>query len=65
MTTIPASAYLGVAVGLGEFGKATGALEVLGANVLMMVVGAVATLELQGKLARRSAAKARKQETAL
>jgi uncharacterized hydrophobic protein (TIGR00271 family) len=53
VTTIPASAYLGVAAGLGEFGKATGALGVLGANILMMVVGAVATLELQGTLARR------------
>lgn len=53
VTTIPASAYLGVAAGLGEFGKATGALGVLGANILMMVVGAFATLELQGTLARR------------
>jgi uncharacterized hydrophobic protein (TIGR00271 family) len=59
VTTIPASAYLGVAAGLGEFGKATGALGVLGANVLMMVVGAVATLELQGRLARRRAARSR------
>jgi uncharacterized hydrophobic protein (TIGR00271 family) len=53
VTTIPASAYLGVAAGLGEFGEATGALAVLGANVLMMVLGAVATLEIQGLLARR------------
>jgi uncharacterized hydrophobic protein (TIGR00271 family) len=64
VTTIPASAYLGVAVGLGEFGKATGALGVLGANVAMMVVGAVATLELQGVLARRRAEERRKQATA-
>jgi uncharacterized hydrophobic protein (TIGR00271 family) len=56
VTTIPASAYLGVAAGLGELGKAAGALWVLGANVLMMVVGAVAALELQGRLARRRAA---------
>ncbi|MGH3042556.1 MAG: DUF389 domain-containing protein [Gaiellaceae bacterium] len=56
VTTIPASAYLGVAAGLGELGEATGALAVLGANVLMMVAGAVAALELQGKLARRRAA---------
>ena len=55
VTTIPASAYFGVAVGLGEFGTATGALGVLGANVAMMVVGAVATLELQGVFARRRA----------
>jgi uncharacterized hydrophobic protein (TIGR00271 family) len=65
VTTIPASAYLGVAAGLGEFGKATGALGVLGANVLMMVIGAVATLELQGKLARRRAEGRRKRATAL
>jgi uncharacterized hydrophobic protein (TIGR00271 family) len=53
VTTIPASAYLGVAVGLGELDEAWGALGVLGANVLMMVVGAVATLGLQGVVARR------------
>jgi uncharacterized hydrophobic protein (TIGR00271 family) len=53
VTTIPASAYLGVAAGLGEIGEALGALGVLGANVLMMVVGAVATLGLQSALARR------------
>jgi uncharacterized hydrophobic protein (TIGR00271 family) len=53
VTTIPASAYLGVAAGLGEFDEAWGALGVLGANVLMMVFGAVATLALQGAVARR------------
>lgn len=53
VTTIPAAAYLGVAAGLGELGEAVGALGVLAANVLMMVVGAVATLTLQGRLARR------------
>jgi uncharacterized hydrophobic protein (TIGR00271 family) len=63
VTTIPASAYLGVAAGLGEIGKAVGALGVLGANVLMMVVGAVAALELQGMLARRRAAGRRKRPT--
>ena len=61
VTTIPASAYLGVAVGLGEAGEATGALGVLGANVLMMVLGAVATLELQSMLTRRRAARKRTQ----
>jgi uncharacterized hydrophobic protein (TIGR00271 family) len=64
VTTIPASAYLGVAAGLGEFGKATGAVEVLGVNVLMMVVGAVATLELQGTLARRRGARRRNRAAA-
>ena len=47
-------AYLGVAVGLGEFRKATDSLGVLGANVTMMVVGAVATLALQDVLMRRT-----------
>jgi len=56
VTTIPAAAYLGVAAGLGEFGTATGALGVLGANVTMMVLGAVATLAVQSMLVRRAAA---------
>jgi uncharacterized hydrophobic protein (TIGR00271 family) len=59
VTTIPAAAYLGVAAGLGEFETATGALGVLGANVAMMVVGAVATLALQSALLRRAAARRR------
>jgi uncharacterized hydrophobic protein (TIGR00271 family) len=53
VTTIPAAAYLGVAAGLRETDKALGALGVLGANVTMMVVGAVATLALQRFLIRR------------
>ena len=53
VTTIPAAAYLGVAAGLGELATARGALGVLGANVAMMVVGAVATLALQSALMRR------------
>jgi uncharacterized hydrophobic protein (TIGR00271 family) len=53
VTTIPAAAYLGVAAGLRETDKALGALGVLGANVSMMVVGAVATLALQRFLIRR------------
>ena len=57
VTTIPAAAYLGVAAGLGEFGTATGALGVLGVNVSMMVVSAVATLALQSALMRRAAAR--------
>jgi uncharacterized hydrophobic protein (TIGR00271 family) len=65
VTTIPASAYLGVAAGLGEVEEATGALAVLGVNVLMIVVGAVATLELQGRLARRRAGRSRERATAL
>jgi uncharacterized hydrophobic protein (TIGR00271 family) len=60
VTTIPAAAYLGVAAGLGELGKAAGALGVLGANVSMMVVGAVATLALQSVLTRRAVARRRR-----
>lgn len=63
VTTIPAAAYLGVAVGLGERGNALGALEVLGTNVAMLVVAASGTLLLQRLVARRAAA-ARRRETA-
>jgi uncharacterized hydrophobic protein (TIGR00271 family) len=57
VTTIPAAAYLGVAIGLGELDKAGGALAVLGANVAMMVIGSVATLLVQRALARRRVAR--------
>jgi uncharacterized hydrophobic protein (TIGR00271 family) len=63
VTTIPAAAYLGVAVGLGERGDALGALEVLGTNIAMLVLAASGTLVLQRLLARRAAA-ARRRETA-
>jgi hypothetical protein len=39
VTTIPASAYLGVA-GVGDESRALGALAVLGVNVAMLLVGA-------------------------
>jgi uncharacterized hydrophobic protein (TIGR00271 family) len=57
VTTIPAAAYVGVAAGLQEVDKALGALGVLGANVAMMVVGAVGTLVLQSVLMRRAMAR--------
>jgi uncharacterized hydrophobic protein (TIGR00271 family) len=47
VTTIPAAAYLGVAVGLGQPSKALGGLAVLATNVAMIVAGASATLVLQ------------------
>jgi uncharacterized hydrophobic protein (TIGR00271 family) len=47
VTTIPVAAYLGVALGIGELAKATSSLGVLSANVALMVVGAVVTLEVQ------------------
>ncbi len=53
VTTIPASAYLGVAAGVGMFDKATGALLVLGVNVVMLLVGGSLTLLAQRWLARR------------
>jgi uncharacterized hydrophobic protein (TIGR00271 family) len=51
VTTIPASAYLGVAAGVGEVGKASGALAVLGINVAMLLVGGSLTLLVQRALA--------------
>jgi Domain of unknown function (DUF389) len=51
VTTIPAAAYLGVAAGLGEGGKALGALAVL-ADVVFMVAAAGITLGLQRRIAR-------------
>jgi uncharacterized hydrophobic protein (TIGR00271 family) len=47
VTTIPASAYFGVAVGVGQLSKALGALLVLGINVGMLIVGGSSTLLLQ------------------
>jgi uncharacterized hydrophobic protein (TIGR00271 family) len=54
VTTIPASAYLGVAAGIGEVGKAAGALLVLGVNVVMLLAGGSSTLLVQRALGRRS-----------
>jgi uncharacterized hydrophobic protein (TIGR00271 family) len=53
VTTIPASAYLGVAVGVGEVGKAGGALLVLAVNVVMLLAGGSSTLLIQRRLAAR------------
>jgi uncharacterized hydrophobic protein (TIGR00271 family) len=61
ITTIPAAAYLGVAAGVGEVGKALGALAVLGANVAMLLVSGTLTLMVQRRLAEsgRTAATSR------
>jgi uncharacterized membrane protein len=56
VTTIPAAAYLGVAVGLGELTKSLGALGVLSANVAMMVLGASLILWAQHLRDRRQIA---------
>ena len=50
ITTIPAAAYLGVAAGLGEAGKAGGALGVLAVNVAMLLVAGTLTLIVQRRL---------------
>jgi uncharacterized hydrophobic protein (TIGR00271 family) len=50
VTTIPASAYLGVAAGVGQMDKALGALLVLAVNVTMLLTGGCLTLLLQRRL---------------
>jgi uncharacterized hydrophobic protein (TIGR00271 family) len=47
VTTIPATAYLGVALGTGDFRKSLSALAVLGANVALMLVGGSLALAVQ------------------
>jgi choline-glycine betaine transporter len=56
VTTIPASAYLGVAAGVREASKAFGALLVLRVNVVMLLVGGCLTLLAQRWMATRHAA---------
>ncbi len=58
VTTVPASSYLGVAAGVGEIGKAAGALAVLGINIAMLVTGGTLALMVQEGLARRAESKA-------
>jgi uncharacterized hydrophobic protein (TIGR00271 family) len=53
VTTIPASAYWGVALGAGEAAGAGGALLVLAVNVVLLVVTGTATLLTQRWLAGR------------
>jgi uncharacterized hydrophobic protein (TIGR00271 family) len=55
VTTIPASAYLGVAAGVGDATKALGALAVLGVNVVMLLAAGSLTLIAQRALRRREA----------
>jgi len=56
VTTIPASAYLGVALGAGGIDHALGALVVLVINVTLLIVGGVLTLLVQRSLPNRSGA---------
>jgi uncharacterized hydrophobic protein (TIGR00271 family) len=52
VTTIPASAYLGVAAGVGDAGEALGTLPVLGVNIAMLLTGGSLTLLAQRALGR-------------
>ena len=54
VTTIPASAFLGVAAGVGQADDAGGALVVLAVNILMLILGGSLTLLVQRRLGRRS-----------
>lgn len=55
VTTIPAAAFLGVALGIGELERSLSALAVLGANIAMMLVGGSITLAVQRALAPKPA----------
>lgn len=52
VTTIPAAAYMGVAVGVQHSSQAVGALEVLLTNIVLMLVAGTCTLALQRHLRR-------------
>jgi uncharacterized hydrophobic protein (TIGR00271 family) len=56
VTTIPASAYLGVALGAGGIEHAMGALVVLAINVVLLIVSGTLTLLAQRVLPNRSGA---------
>ena len=56
VTTIPASAYLGVAIGAGGIDNALGALVVLVVNVGLLLVSGTATLLVQRWLPNRTGA---------
>jgi uncharacterized hydrophobic protein (TIGR00271 family) len=58
VTTIPASAYLGVAIGGGGIDSARGALVVLVVNVGLLIVSGTMTLVVQRWMAQRAAAAA-------
>jgi len=57
VTTIPAAAYLGVAVGIGELGKAWSAVPVLAVNIAMMLAGGSLALATQRAAARARSAR--------
>jgi uncharacterized hydrophobic protein (TIGR00271 family) len=53
VTTIPAVAFAGVAIGIGEYSRGENALVVLFVNVVVLFVAGVLTLVVQRKLGRR------------
>jgi uncharacterized hydrophobic protein (TIGR00271 family) len=55
VTTIPAAAFLGVALGIGELDRSLSGLAVLGVNIAMMLVGGSITLAVQRALAPKPA----------
>ena len=59
VTTIPASAYLGVAFGSGDAAEGLGALLVLAVNVVLLIVSGTATLFVQRRLGRKAAQRER------
>jgi uncharacterized hydrophobic protein (TIGR00271 family) len=56
VTTIPASAFIGVAIGTGEFGESWSAFAVLGVNIAMMLLGGSVALATQRLRAARAKA---------
>lgn len=58
VTTIPASAYLGVAIGAGDTGDGLPALIVLAINVTLLIASGSATLWVQRWISARSVAAA-------
>jgi hypothetical protein len=56
VTTIPASAYLGVAIGGGGIDEASGAVAVLAVNVALLIATGSLTLLVQRILPNRSGA---------
>jgi uncharacterized hydrophobic protein (TIGR00271 family) len=54
VTTIPASAYLGVALGSGDLSEGLGALLVLAVNVILLIASGTATLFVQRRLSGRT-----------
>ena len=55
VTTIPAAVYTGVAIVAGKHGEPIAGLQMLGVNVLMLLVGGTLALVVQRLLRRRIA----------